>query len=64
MPFVDGDMLAYPKLRQKYLDTVAQSVDGEPGKVIELPPELFAAIMSSLEYGIDVVVRLRPLLVL
>ena len=64
VPFVDGDMLAYPKLRQKYLDTVAQSVDGEPGKVIELPPELFAAIMSSLEYGIDVVVRLSPLFLL
>jgi hypothetical protein len=53
VPFVDAEMLDYPKLRQRYLFVVSQSVDSEPGKVIGLAPELFSAVMSSLEYGLD-----------
>ena len=29
VPFIDGEMLAYPKLRQRYLEVVGQSVEGE-----------------------------------
>lgn len=53
VPFVDAEMLAYPKLCKEYLFVVSQSVDSEPAKVIELPPELFSTLMSSLEYGLE-----------
>jgi hypothetical protein len=51
-PLMSVDLLKYPKLCRQYFTLLAHMLEVYPEKVAKLPPEGFARITSSLDFGL------------
>lgn len=52
LPLISAELLKFPKLAQLYYSLLSYMLEVYPKAVAELPPQHFASLMASLEWGL------------
>jgi hypothetical protein len=52
LPLINAELLKFPKLAQLYYSLLSYMLEVYPKAVADLPPQHFASLMASLEWGL------------